>query len=165
MIDERGVKQMVNAWAWQRRRIWLGGYRDRQGLWHEDGWTRQSVVSKFKDLFDGAGSSTRILGQFREEGLTGDALLVSRAMQSGMPEVQRIALFTAHVVPDDMMKLDERLDVLWVAYPQYKWGRSNFFVHCGNAKSFLLGRLSALDVPRGAQNPDSNVFAVRTSMG
>lgn len=97
----------------------LGQIRKQKAArsFHEQGWTPQSVLAKFREMRDGAGSSTqREVLQFTEEGHTGEGLLVARAL-SDAPEVLRGVTFVHYVIPDVRSKI--KAQTLNISVPEY----------------------------------------------
>lgn len=79
-----GVKDMLKVWGAQKRYM-LGLTH------HEQGWTPQSSIARFRELRDAAGSRTEKLKQFMEEGHVGEGLLVARALYGSPIEINETA--------------------------------------------------------------------------
>jgi hypothetical protein len=89
------VDTMCRIWGVQKRRIITG----RSGLGHEDGWPRDTVLAKIREMRENAGASAKERAQHYAETYTdSDALKVHRA-SCGMPEALIGALFMHYVVP------------------------------------------------------------------
>jgi hypothetical protein len=86
MID--AIDEMCRTWGAQKHHILTS---------REQGWTPQSVIARFRELRDGAGSSTERLMQFPEEGHIGEGLMVARAMMDA-PEILRRIVFAHYVI-------------------------------------------------------------------
>ena len=87
MID--AIHQMCQTWGAQKAYILRST---------EQGWSPQSAIARFREMRDGAGSSTQRLMQFPEDGHTGEGLMVARALFAA-PEDLRIVVFAHYVVP------------------------------------------------------------------
>lgn len=95
---------------------------------HIQGWTPQSVLAKFKDMRDGAGSATqREVLQFTEEGHIGEGLMVARAL-SDAPEMLRAVVYAHYVIPRVRAKI--KAQTIGVSVPEY-WrhiDRSHYWI-------------------------------------
>lgn len=105
MID--AIDEMCRIWGIQKWRILRST---------EQGWTPQSAIARFRDLRDGAASSTQKLVQFPEECHAGEGLMVSRAM-SDAPELLRRVLFVHYAIP--RLRSKEKAEALRVSMPEY----------------------------------------------
>ncbi len=110
MID--GIDDAMFQWGIQRRRIDAGGKTVGRGEsegWHVDGWPSRSIAGKTRDERDGASH----IGQTQHfaEVLTGEALIVARAMQ-GMPERLRKVAYAHYVVPKRQTPTKEKVRLL-----------------------------------------------------
>ncbi len=75
MAEDFGwVAEMCKTWARQKRRLWAGENVGGDPA----GWPPVSIAGKVRDEVDGAAQNKRVL--FYSEALTGDALLVQRAI-------------------------------------------------------------------------------------
>jgi hypothetical protein len=98
------IDNLLAMWGWQQKRLLQGGQfvqvqrgEETVKVFFPDGWSKTSTIAKFKDLHDGAGSSTRVLIQFPEEGIHGDALIVSRALVNAPADLRSFAFLHAVV--------------------------------------------------------------------
>jgi hypothetical protein len=105
MID--AIDEMCRVWGAQKRHMINS---------REQGWTPQSVIAKFRELHDAAGSSTQQLVQFPEEGHLGEGLMVARALYDA-PETLRRIVFIHYVVPRVRAKM--KADALHLSMPEY----------------------------------------------
>lgn len=87
LID--GVREMCKTYGAQQRYKLFS---------NAQGWNGVSMLEKFKTMFDGAGSGTQRVTQFREESFVGDGLLVHRALHGAPLQVNEI-IFIHYVIP------------------------------------------------------------------
>lgn len=87
LID--AVREMCKVWGAQKRYMLTS---------KEQGWDGQSMIQKFKEMWDGAGSGTQRVSQFREEAHTGEGLMVARALKGAPLRVNEV-VFVHYVIP------------------------------------------------------------------
>lgn len=104
MID--AIDEMCKVWGAQKLYILNG----------QQGWTPQSVIVRFREMRDGAGSRTERLTQFPEEGHLGEGLLIARAMMDA-PEALRAIVYVHYVIPRVRSKI--KAQTLGLAIPEY----------------------------------------------
>ena len=83
------VKDLCLIWGRQKRRVLSGG----DGKGHVDGHRSASSVNLFRE----PSSTKRAVSQFTEEGISGDGLIITRAM-NGAPEIIQSIVFQQYVV-------------------------------------------------------------------
>jgi hypothetical protein len=101
------IHQMCQTWGAQKAYILRSS---------EQGWAPQSAIARFREMRDGAGSSTQRLTQFPEEGHTGEGLLVARALH-GAPEKLRVVVFVHYAVL--RVKTHTKAEELGLSVPMY----------------------------------------------
>jgi hypothetical protein len=87
LID--AVREMCKVWGAQKRYMLTS---------KAQGWDGQSLLMKFREMYDGAGSGTQRVSQFMEEAHIGEGLLVARA-RCGAPLKVNEVVFVHYVVP------------------------------------------------------------------
>lgn len=132
MRELDAIKRACEMWGAQKLRMILNT---------EQGWARKSLTERFKELHDGAGSRSHRVKQFTEEALTGDGLLVHRAIcgvppQPHMPYDLYSCLFVHYVIRGYTAK--EKASVLDMKVPTY-------WKYVGSAETWIAARLPAAD--------------------
>ena len=103
------VREAMIIWGLARRRIDMGGKQytapDGGRRWHLDGWPTRSIQGKTKDEGEGAGQGAT--GQHYPEVMTGDALLVHRALYGAPARLQDIG-YAHYVIPREVASVKEK---------------------------------------------------------
>ena len=116
-----GVKDMCKVWGAQRR------YKMNS---KEQGWNGASMLEKFRQMHDGAGSGTQRVSQFMEESFVGEGLLVHRALQ-GAPLALNEIVFINYAIPG---KAKQKIPLSGLSAAEY-WR------DLGNAHYWILAKL------------------------
>jgi hypothetical protein len=139
MID--WIDEALFAWGIQRRRIDTGGREVGKGdlaAWHADGWPLRSIAGKAKD--EGMGASHVGSSQHYAEVLTGDALVVSRALRGAPEDLQRV-VYAHYVIPKRATPTKEKIRILGYKH------RTAYYDDIHRAHVWVAARW---DVPREA---------------
>ena len=104
LID--GVREMCKVWGAQKRYMLPS---------KEQGWDGQSMILKFKEMWDGAGSGTQRVNQFMEEAHTGEGLIVARALVGSPLKVYEIS-FAHYVVPG---RAKQKIPLMGISTAEY----------------------------------------------
>ena len=135
------IDLMCRIWGVQKRRILSG----RSPLGDEDGWSRETLFARIREMQEHAGAKREYPVQKVIETYTNtDALTIHRAAH-GMPENLSMILFVHYVVPHNF-RLGVKRKAAWLNVSVRE-----YWVILDRAHHWLAGRVEAIDGERLTQ--------------
>lgn len=135
MIDY--IEEAGHAWGAQRRRVVLGGFVV-DGVPHQDGFSRSSLLARIRELGDGAGQRGQLRQHFAEV-YTGEGLAFQRAI-AGAREHWRVLAELRYVVPNRVVAGKQKLAYLQQQFPRQFSGRQRYYEQLELFHNWLAGR-------------------------
>lgn len=132
------IHEMCVVYGIQMRRAKLGGYFNRDGSFHYDGAAPRSPADKIRK--EGEGAATNQVTQHFAEVLTGEALLVRRALD-GMPEHLRHAVDLHYIVPKSWSPVKRKVENLRALFPRYIRSRQTYYDALDRAHLWIAARV------------------------
>lgn len=135
MIESIDV--MCRIWGIQKRRILLG----RSDAGFEDGWSRETILAKIREMQLHAGSTRGMPAQrFAETYTDPDALAIHRAAQ-GMPETLAVTLFVHYVIPQSLRLTAKRKAAI------LNHSLRDYWINLDRAHHWLAARVQSTSPP------------------
>lgn len=135
MIDY--IEEAGHAWGAQRRRVVLGGFVV-DGVPHQDGFSRSSLLARIRELGDGAAQRGQPRQHFAEV-YTGEGLAFQRAI-AGTREHWRVLAELRYVVPNRFVAGKQKLAYLQQQFPRQFSGRQRYYEQLALFHNWLAGR-------------------------
>lgn len=136
MID--AIHDMCVTYGIKVRRVYLGGYFNREGGFHFDGAATRSVMHKIEKEREGA-ADVQSRQHFKEV-LDGDALIIRRA-SIGMAEHRRYLLDLHYVVPKVFVPTKCKIACMEELFPERISNRQAYYDEIDAMHEWLSGRV------------------------